>query len=186
MSNKPIEKIKTVKIIVFALLYLLSGFILSMVPYWGGERDGCGLLLWIFTVIPFLFFLIATLIVAILALRNIWRYSFSKVILIGSTITFWLNWVLLLSYVTIIPFLFFLIAALIIAILELKNIFECSFSKAILVGSTITFLLIWLVSLCTNNYVPEYFIRTASFLGWVLYFIMPAIYYGLAKLFFRD
>ena len=135
MSNKPIGKIKTVKIIVFALLYLLSGFILSMVPYWSGERDGCGLLLWIFTIIPFLFFLIA---------------------------------------------------ALIVAILELKNIFECSFSKAILIGSTITFLLIWLVSLCTNNYIPEYFIRTASFWSWVLYFTMPAIYYGLAKLLFRD
>lgn len=135
MSNNAIEKMKTIKIIIFALLYFLSGFILSLVPYWSGERDSCGILLWFFTIIPFLYFHIATLIVAILALKKEFEFSFSKVILIGSTITFILNWQ--------VPFLFF-------------------------------------------DFISEYFIETASFWSWVLYFAMPVIYYGLAKLFFRD
>ncbi len=135
MSNKPIEKIKAGKIIIFILFYLLSGFILSMTPYRWGERDGSGGLLWFVTIIPFLFFHIATLIVAILAL---------------------------------------------------KKEFEFSFSKAILIGSTITFMLNWLVPFLLVHFKSEYFIETASFGEWVLYIAMPATYYGFAKLFFRD
>ncbi len=71
-----------------------------------------------------------------------------------------------------------------IAIIAIKKKFA-SFSKVILIGSTITFILYWLISFLLFHY-KSYYFSFASFGGWVLYFAMPIIYYGLAKLFFRD
>lgn len=89
-------KNKTVRIViwvVFILCCMVSGAYFSMTPYLWGERDGSGILLWFFTVIPFLILLFSVMIFAMIADQDE-SISFKPyaVVFVGSLGVFLLNW----------------------------------------------------------------------------------------------
>lgn len=77
-----------------AAIMLTASFLPSMFPYAWGERDGSGILLWVFTVWVFYIALIAALIAAGVRMKNYedGKMKPSYIVLIGSALTFFLNW----------------------------------------------------------------------------------------------
>ena len=88
------NKIKRICIwILFSLFVLASGAVASVIPYSWGERDGSGILLWFFTIIPFLILLFSVIMIAIAAYNG--KSIFHKpymVVFYGSLGLFFLNW----------------------------------------------------------------------------------------------
>lgn len=75
----------------FILFCLVSGAAVSVAPYLWGERDGSGVLLWIFTVIPFLLLLLSALLCPI-CIGMIKKYVKPYVaVFLGSEAVFLLN-----------------------------------------------------------------------------------------------
>ena len=89
-------KNKTVRIViwvVFILCCMVSGAYFSMTPYLWGERDGSGILLWFFTVIPFLILHFSVMISAmIMDLDESISFKPYAVVFVGSLGVFLLNW----------------------------------------------------------------------------------------------
>ena len=88
MKNKAL---RIVIWIVFILCCTLIGAYFSMAPYMWGERDGSGILLWIFTVIPFMIILFLALVISIFG--NLEKHSVKPhvAVIVGSAIVFFLN-----------------------------------------------------------------------------------------------
>ena len=87
--------LKIVIWVVFVLLCLASGAVVSVAPYMWGERDGSGVLLWIFTVIPFLLLLLSALVCPIYNVDEIKKYVEPyKAVFLGSEDVFLLNFLL--------------------------------------------------------------------------------------------
>lgn len=84
MKNKAL---RIVIWVVFILCCMVFGAIFSMVPYSWGERDGSGVLLWVFTIIPFLSFLLLALLYAIFG--NVEKPYVS--VFVSSAVIFFLN-----------------------------------------------------------------------------------------------
>ena len=89
-------KNKTVRIviwIIFILCCLASGAYFSMTPYWWGERDGSGILLWFCTVIPFLILQFSVMIFAMIAdMEGSIPFKSYAIVFAGSLGVFLLNW----------------------------------------------------------------------------------------------
>ena len=95
-------KNKTVRIViwvVFILCCMVSGAYFSMTPYLWGERDGSGILLWFFTVIPFMSILFLALVISIFG--NLEKYSVKPhvAVIVGSAVVFFLNFLFPYIYV---------------------------------------------------------------------------------------
>ncbi len=75
-----------VESIITLAIYWFSGILkLSYLPYDWGEKCGSGILLWVFTAIPFFLLLITPMIAAYITQNP-------KTLLIGSIVAFFLNW----------------------------------------------------------------------------------------------
>ena len=96
MKNKAL---KIVIWIVFILCCTLIGAYFSMAPYMWGERDGSGILLWFFTVIPFMIILFFALVISIFG--NLEKHSVKPhvAVIVGSAVVFFLNFLFPYIYV---------------------------------------------------------------------------------------
>lgn len=94
MGGLALRIAKITRFMIFSLLYIVSGGIASAVPYMWGDRDGCGLLVWIWAVILFILSMVTIIVIAALVERGRSKIKPYVVIFYGSLLLFFLNWII--------------------------------------------------------------------------------------------